>query len=136
MRDNYRIMGTPLSERIKKRLDVVKMSARAASLAANMSGDAIRNILRGRSEEPGAQTLSKLAAPLRCRVEWLISGKGPETDDISGLTADECELLEAYRALSANKSAALAVVQSLVMTERRGDGPPHSAGQSPAPKAG
>jgi transcriptional regulator with XRE-family HTH domain len=79
--DNSRAMANELKYRIDKRLKAVGMSARAASLAAGMSGDAIRNIQRGLSAAPNTDTMLKLARVLECRLSWLMAGEGPETED-------------------------------------------------------
>jgi hypothetical protein len=68
-------------KRIKKRLDVVGLSATAASKQAGLSADGIRNIKRGvAAGRRGATitTLNALAPVLKTTVTWLMEGKGPE----------------------------------------------------------
>lgn len=76
-------------KRIDRRLEAVKLTDRAASLAAGMSADAIRTMRRQwenyKKNLPGpkqktatAHTLSKLARPLQTTSEWLMSEIGPE----------------------------------------------------------
>lgn len=76
-------------KRIDRRLEEVKLTDRAASLAAGMSADAIRTMRRQwenyKKDLPGpkqktatAHTLVKLARPLQTTSEWLMSEIGPE----------------------------------------------------------
>lgn len=83
MRSFYRTMDTSISGRIQQRLDALKLSPRAASLAASLSADAIRNIQRAergnKPYDPKAGTLAKLAVVLGTTEEWLMHGRGVET---------------------------------------------------------
>lgn len=60
-----------LAERIQKRLKVVGLSPRGASIKAGLGPDGIRNILRGRTESPRGKTLTALADILQCDIEYL-----------------------------------------------------------------
>lgn len=62
---------TILQKRIRQRLGDKGLSARAASLDAGLSEDAIRAILEGRSKSPRMSTLEKLAIALDCSVTFL-----------------------------------------------------------------
>ncbi|SEQ33951.1 Phage repressor protein C, contains Cro/C1-type HTH and peptisase s24 domains [Faunimonas pinastri] len=57
------------------------MTARAASLSAGLSGDAIRNIQRKADTSPDSaprgSTLKKLAKVLQASEQWLLTGEGP-----------------------------------------------------------
>jgi transcriptional regulator with XRE-family HTH domain len=68
-----------IKERIQERLDALGLKAQAASLKAGLSGDAIRNILRGGSRSPRGITLSRIAAVLECQPGYLTG----ETDQIT-----------------------------------------------------
>lgn len=68
-------MSDELAERIRKRLKELNLSAHAASLRADGSPSLIPNILNGRSSNPRADTLAKLAAVLQTTPEWLLTGK-------------------------------------------------------------
>ena len=65
--------------RIEERLKTVNLSAFAASKAAGLSGDAIRNIRRAAEQGNGRgvtmRTLSALAAPLQTSASWLLTGE-------------------------------------------------------------
>ncbi|WP_036352112.1 helix-turn-helix domain-containing protein [Microvirga sp. BSC39] len=63
-----------IRERITKRLEETGKSARAASLDAGMSADAIRDIFRKQDSSPTIETLRKLAIGLETTPEWLIFG--------------------------------------------------------------
>lgn len=65
-------MINPLYKRIKKRLDDLGMSDRAASMKAVGNPDLIRNIKRLRSESPRPEGLKQLARVLETNVSWLI----------------------------------------------------------------
>lgn len=69
--------------RIERRLAVVDMTPRAASLAARLSADAIRNIKRAVNDGAGRKgvstaTIDALAPVLRTTASWLMEGEGPE----------------------------------------------------------
>jgi transcriptional regulator with XRE-family HTH domain len=63
-----------IRERITRRLEETGKSARAASLDAGMSADAIRDIFRKQDSSPTIETLRKLAIGLETTPEWLIFG--------------------------------------------------------------
>lgn len=65
-----------LEQRITERLLEVGLTPRAASLEAGGGPDMIRNIIRGRSKAPRAESLVRLAAVLRVSVDWLMTGHG------------------------------------------------------------
>lgn len=68
---------TPLAEKIERRLEELKKSARAASLEAGLGPDGIRNILRGRSISPRVETLQKIADALQVDIAWLSGQRNP-----------------------------------------------------------
>jgi len=70
-------------DRIEARLKAVDLSATAASLAAGLSRDAIRNIRRsvqkpGSTDGASTRTITALATPLKTTAAWLLEGHGPE----------------------------------------------------------
>lgn len=67
-------MNEDVRERIQQRLKETGKSARAASLAAGMSADAIRDIFRKTDSSPTLETIQKLARGLETTPEWLIFG--------------------------------------------------------------
>lgn len=67
-------MSSPLADRIQQRLAALKLSARAASLAAGGSEATIQNILSGKSTNPRGDTLKKLAEVLQVSEQWLLTG--------------------------------------------------------------
>lgn len=69
-----RMDNQQIRERISKRLEETGKSARAASLDAGMSADAIRDIFRKQDSSPTIETLRKLAVGLETTPEWLIFG--------------------------------------------------------------
>jgi hypothetical protein len=75
-------MLSQVLERVEKRLKVVGLSAAAASKAAGLSEDAIRNMKRAETKEGRAgvstRTLSALAKVLGTTSGWLMDGSGPE----------------------------------------------------------
>lgn len=70
-------MTAILAKRVQARLDQLGLSARKASLNAGLHPDAVRNILRGKSESPRGQTVTALAYALKCTTAYLLG----ETDD-------------------------------------------------------
>jgi SOS-response transcriptional repressor LexA len=75
-------LGTIL-KRIDRRLKAVSMTDRAASVAAELSPDAIRSLRRqyseGKQKTVTLRTLTALAVPLKTTSAWLSSGVGNET---------------------------------------------------------
>jgi transcriptional regulator with XRE-family HTH domain len=63
-----------LAAQIQVRLDRLGFTARAASIKAGLKPDAIRNIVRGKSQNPRGDTLRSLARALECSVQYLVSG--------------------------------------------------------------
>jgi transcriptional regulator with XRE-family HTH domain len=61
-----------LAARIQVRLDQLGFTARAASIKAGLKPDAIRNIVRGKSQNPRGDTLRSLAQALDCSVRYLV----------------------------------------------------------------
>lgn len=66
-----------LADRVQHRLETVKKSARAVSLAVG-SDAFVRNILTGKSLSPRAENLERLAVELQTTTDWLLKGAGPE----------------------------------------------------------
>lgn len=79
-----------LKQRISERLASMNLTANAASTAAGLGRDYVRNIQDDKSRAPMADPLLKLARVLGCRLEWLISGEGPvDREDNGSPTSDE-----------------------------------------------
>lgn len=66
-----------LLERIDLRLREMGLTDYRASMLAAGRPEIIRNIRRGRSNNPRRDTLEKLARVLDCSFEWLATGRGP-----------------------------------------------------------
>lgn len=81
-RSFYRPMLDDILSRIETRLKAMKLSASAASKAAGLSEDAIRNIQRAaeKGDRKGVttRTLAGLAKALNTTEAWLLRGDGPE----------------------------------------------------------
>jgi SOS-response transcriptional repressor LexA len=79
-------MDNGIIERIEERLKVVGLSAAAASVAAGLSPDAIRNMQRsakkGRANMT-VETLQSLAPVLQTSIGWLLSEDGDSGTDVS-----------------------------------------------------
>lgn len=69
-----------LLQRVEQRLAELGLSAREASLIASdgKNAEVIRNIRRGKSENPRGDTINGLALALQSTVEWLLTGHGPK----------------------------------------------------------
>ena len=65
---------TPLVNNLLKEMRKRRMSPRALGMSAGMSGDAVRNILRGRSASPREATVRQLAEALGVPVASLLYG--------------------------------------------------------------
>ncbi|MTI10210.1 helix-turn-helix domain-containing protein, partial [Curvivirga aplysinae] len=62
--------------RVRRRMDELKLNQNAAAIKAGLQRTAVRDILEGRSKNPRADTLKKLAVALECSVDWLSTGHG------------------------------------------------------------
>ena len=69
--------STILATRVKARLDALGMSAYAAALKIGRGGSYVRDILRGRARNPGAEALADLARVLESSPLYLLG----HTDD-------------------------------------------------------
>ena len=77
---------TPLARRIKERMEKLGLNQRSAALKAGLKEDAIRNVLRGRSQSPRGKTLSAIAEALNWSIEELL-GQGNLTNKPVPMTA-------------------------------------------------
>lgn len=70
------MLNQDLLARIDQRLVATGLTDYRASMMAAGRPEIIRNIRRGRSNNPRRDTLEKLARVLGCSVEWLATGRG------------------------------------------------------------
>lgn len=81
-RSDYRIMLEDIVHRVEARLQAQGLTARAASKAAGLSEDAIRNLQRaareGKRQGVSTRTLNALAPVLGTNVNWLLNGEGDD----------------------------------------------------------
>lgn len=107
-----------LQARIQKRLDALGESPEAVSKAAGLGRDAIRNIMRGRSQHPTSRTIEGLARELHCDINWLMNGDG--RPEMTATRDDEIELLRRYRAMTTEQRAgALGMVRLIDVSDTR-----------------
>lgn len=80
-------MSHELLHRIQARLKAVSLSESAASKAAGLSADTIRNLRRdlgaGKPRSMNAASLEALAPILRTTPQWLLTGEGSEEGEAS-----------------------------------------------------
>lgn len=87
-------MSETLADRIQKRLDVLGISERAASLSATGSDATIRMIRTGKSQNPRSDTIAKLAAVLKTTPQWLLTGdEAPPQETAAPLSASPADLV-------------------------------------------
>lgn len=72
-------MSTTLPERIEQRLADLGTTATAVSLKISDNKDLLRDIINGRTRNPRADTMRKVALGLECTLEWLMEGDGAPT---------------------------------------------------------
>ncbi len=69
-----------LKREIQRRMDTLNLNALSTAKRAKLGDDAVRDILRGKSENPSHDTLSKIAKALGCNVADLtgerLAGRG------------------------------------------------------------
>lgn len=61
-----------LADRVQARLDALGISANKASVNAGLGRDYVRDILRGKVKDPGADRLERLAEALHCQTGYLL----------------------------------------------------------------
>lgn len=66
-------METSLQKRLKMRIDMMGTNALEVAKKAGLGDSFVRDILRGKSKNPGIDKLEKLAAALDTSVEWFTS---------------------------------------------------------------
>lgn len=79
-------MTDGMLERIDKKLSDMEISENSASEKAGLARDYIRSIRRGVSRNPKTEHLLKLSRFFGVRLEWLLTGEGPEVDEGMALT--------------------------------------------------
>lgn len=74
-------MTETVADRIEQAIAAAETNPRAVSVAAGMSPDAVRGILRNRDGSPTVETIRKIAMALDVSPEWLAYGLGPGPSD-------------------------------------------------------
>lgn len=69
----YRGMDTSLQKRLRIRMDMLAMNAFQTAKKAGLGESFVRDILRGKSRNPGVDKLEKLAAALDTTVDWFLT---------------------------------------------------------------
>lgn len=67
---------SPLVRRLRERIGALNTNATAVSLSISDNKDLLRDILSGRTRNPRADTLRKIADALQTTVDWLMEGDG------------------------------------------------------------
>lgn len=80
-------MSVPMHERLRARIRQLGMNVAEVAREAEVNRSFVYDILRGRSQLPNLDKLTRIAAVVKVDLEWLLSGKGrlegddPITDD-------------------------------------------------------
>lgn len=80
-------MSVPMHERLRARIRQLGMNVAELAREAGVNRSFVYDILRGRSQVPNLDKLTRIAAVVKVDLEWLLSGKGrvegddPITDD-------------------------------------------------------
>lgn len=80
-------MSVPMHERLRARIRQLGMNVAELAREAEVNRSFVYDILRGRSQVPNLDKLTRIAAVVKVDLEWLLSGKGrvegddPITDD-------------------------------------------------------
>jgi transcriptional regulator with XRE-family HTH domain len=75
----YSGMETSLQKRLKIRMDLTGMNAFETAKKAGLGESFVRDILRGKSKNPGIEKLERLAAALDTSVDWFTSSDEAKT---------------------------------------------------------
>lgn len=94
----------PVAFELFRRMREASIGQKALAARAGLNETYVRDLLRGRSRNPKADHLAKLAAALNCRVEDLIdpggTGRAPQVGDRID-DPDEAALISFWRSLTA-----------------------------------
>ena len=75
-------MSVPMHERLRARIRQLGMNVAEVAREAQVNRSFVYDILRGRSQLPNLDKLTRIAAVVKVELEWLLSGKGRvEGDD-------------------------------------------------------
>ena len=75
-------MSVPMHERLRARIRQLGMSVADVAREAGVNRSFVYDILRGRSQVPNLDKLTRVAQVVKVELEWLLSGKGRvEGDD-------------------------------------------------------
>lgn len=78
----YSGMETSLQKRLKMRIDMMGTNAFEVATKAGLGPSFVRDILRGKSKNPGIDKLEKLATALGTTVEWFTSAGETEKKEL------------------------------------------------------
>lgn len=82
----YSGMETSLQKRLKLRIDMMGTNAFEVAKKAGLGDSFVRDILRGKSKNPGIDKLEKLATALDTTVEWFTSAGEVEKKPAAGVS--------------------------------------------------
>ena len=69
-------MSVPMHERLRARIRQLGMSVADVAREAGVNRSFVYDILRGRSQVPNLDKLTRVAKVVKVELEWLLSGKG------------------------------------------------------------
>ena len=69
-------MSVPMHERLRARIRQLGMSVADVAREAGVNRSFVYDILRGRSQVPNLDKLTRVAQVVKVELEWLLSGKG------------------------------------------------------------
>jgi len=69
-------MSVPMHERLRARLRQLGMNVATLAREAQVNRSFVYDILRGKSQVPNLEKLTRIAAVVKVDLEWLLSGKG------------------------------------------------------------
>lgn len=69
-------MSVPMHERLRARLCQLGMNVATLAREAHVNRSFVYDILRGKSQVPNLEKLTRIAAVVKVDLEWLLSGKG------------------------------------------------------------
>ena len=115
--------ASPLARGLFFRMRDASLTMTALAVRAGVRPDFIRDILRGRSKNPGYDGLEKIAKVLACEVKDLRDQGAPGDEPKQGQFVDqpdELALLAFYRSLDfEGKKAAFTAMRDVVLTIRK-----------------
>lgn len=100
MRDESKLTGTTIADRLKATLDYAGLNSAELANRIGISRSAMSYLLNGKSKTPKANNLLAIEDATGVSARWIESGEGPPTSPRYAISHKRAELLAACEPLS------------------------------------